>query len=43
VLEADDVDDVGTSAADLDADEGVHEVAPPAGTAQADENSEDDG
>jgi len=41
VLEADEVDGVSASAADLDVDEGVQEVAPP-GTPQAVENSEDD-
>jgi trigger factor len=41
VLEAD-VDGVGASEVDLGVDQDVHEVAPPAGTAQADENSEDD-
>jgi trigger factor len=42
VLEADEVGGVSASADELDGDNGVHEVAPPAGAAQADENSEDD-
>jgi trigger factor len=42
VLEAEEVGGVSASAGELDGDDGVHEVAPPAGAAQADENSEDD-
>jgi trigger factor len=42
VLEADEAGGVSASATDPDVDNGVHEVAPPAGADQADENSEDD-
>jgi trigger factor len=42
VLEADEVGGVSASATDLDVDNDVHEVAPPAGTEMADDNSEDD-